>query len=402
MHLIMIDRKQYLDKLRLYRDKQLIKVISGIRRAGKSTLLQMFRQELLDSGIEESQTISINFEDLSYRDILTAETAYDYITERLLPDKKNYIFLDEVQNVAQFEKMADSLFIKDNVDLYLTGSNAYFLSSDLATVLTGRYIQIHMFPLSFAEYISGFADRSNLALLYANYINYGSFPQALDLFLDNPEAVKPYLQSIYDTILFKDIVVRRNIKQETMLQDVAKFVFDNIGNSTSPHGIASALTSAGRKISNHTVEDYITALTESFVLYRADRYDIKGKNILQTQQKYYCVDLAFRQLLSKSSPSDYGRVLENVVFLELLRRYDKVMIGKNDTKEVDFVAMIGDEVHYYQIALTVRDDATRTRELVAFPADHHAKFLLTLDPEEGNIEGIKQLNALAWLAEGKL
>lgn len=397
----MIDRKQYLDKLRLYRDKQLIKVISGIRRAGKSTLLQMFRQELLDSGIEEKQTISINFEDLAYRDILTAETAYDYIAERLLPDKNNYIFLDEVQNVAQFEKMADSLFIKDNVDLYITGSNAYFLSSDLATVLTGRYIQIHMFPLSFAEYISGFADSSNLALMYANYINYGSFPQALDLFLDNPEAVKPYLQSIYDTILFKDIVARRNIKQEMMLQDVTKFAFDNIGNSTSPHGIASALTAAGRKISNHTVEDYMTALTDSFVLYRADRYDIKGKNILQTQQKYYCVDLAFRQLLSKSSPSDYGRVLENVIFLELLRRYDKVMIGKNDTKEVDFVAILGDEIHYYQIALTVRDDATRTRELVAFPADHHAKFLLTLDPEEGNIEGIKQLNALTWLAEGK-
>ena len=395
----MIDRKQYLDKLRLYRDKQLIKVISGIRRAGKSTLLQMFRQELLDSGIDEKQTITINFEDLAYRDILTAEAAYDYIAERLLPDKKNYIFLDEVQNVAQFEKMADSLFIKDNVDLYITGSNAYFLSSDLATVLTGRYIQIHMFPLSFAEYISGFADNSNLPLLYANYINYGSFPQTLDLFLDNPEAVKPYLQSIYDTILFKDIVARRNIKQEMMLQDVTKFAFDNIGNFTSPHGIASALTSAGRKISNHTVEDYITALTDSFVLYRADRYDIKGKSILRTQQKYYCVDLAFRQLLSKTSPSDYGRVLENVVFLELLRRYDKVMIGKNDTKEVDFVVMLGDEVHYYQIALTVRDDTTRARELEAFPADHHAKFLLTLDPEEGNIEGIKQLNALTWLTE---
>lgn len=398
----MIDRKQYLDKLRLYRDKKLIKVVSGIRRAGKSTLLQMFRDELLASGIDKKQTISINFEDLANRDILTAETAYDYITERLLPDQKNYIFLDEVQNVAEFEKMADSLFIQDNTDLYITGSNAYFLSSELATVLTGRYIQIHMFPLSFAEYVSEFTDTSNLPQLYANYINYGSFPQALELFQSNPESVKPYLQSIYDTILFKDIVARRNIKQESLLQDVAKFAFDNIGNPTSPHNISTALTEAGRKVSNHTVEDYMTALTDSFVLYRADRYDTKGKRILQTQQKYYCVDLAFRQLLSRSTPSDYGRVLENVVFLELLRRYDKVMIGKNDTKEIDFVALHDDEVHYYQVALTVRDDATRERELVAFPADHHPKFLLTLDPEEGNIEGIKQLNALTWLVEGEL
>lgn len=393
----MIDRAQYLNKLRMYRDKQLIKVVSGIRRSGKSTLLQMFRQELIDSGIQDSQTISINFEDLAYRDILTAETAYDYIQARLLPNKQNYVFLDEIQNVTQFEKMADSLFIKDNVDLYITGSNAYFLSSDLATVLTGRYIQIHMFPLSFAEYISAFHDRTNLPQLYESYLNYSSFPQALELFLDNPEAVKPYLQSIYDTIVFKDIVARKNIKQENTLQDVAKFAFDNIGNPTSSHKISATLTASGRKVSNHTVDDYMSALTDSFVLYRADRYDVKGKKILQTQQKYYCVDLAFRQLLSRTLPTDYGRMLENVVYLELLRRYDKVMVGKVGTKEVDFVALLGSEAHYYQVALSVRDETTRERELTAFPADHHAKFLLTLDPEQGNIQGIKQLNALGWL-----
>lgn len=398
--LTMIQRPRYIKQLRMYRDKHLIKVISGIRRAGKSTLLQMFKQELLDSGVEERQTTFINFEDLAYRDILTAESAYDYIQAKLVPNKMNYFFLDEVQNVVEFEKMADSLFIKENVDLYITGSNAYFLSSDLATVLTGRYIQIHMFPLSFAEYISAFQDATNLPLLYSNYINYGSFPQALELFQDNPESVKPYLQGIYDTIMFKDIVARRNIRQENTLQDVAKFVFDNIGNFTSSYNIATSLTASGRKISNHTVDDYMTALTDSYVLYRADRYDIKGKNILQTQQKYYCVDLAFRQLLSKTLPTDYGRVLENVVYLELLRRYDKVLVGKINTKEVDFVAMIDDEAHYYQVALTVRDDDTRQREIGAFPSDHHAKFLLTLDPEEGNIHGIKQLNALGWLAKG--
>ncbi len=393
----MINRTQYLNQLRMYRDKQLIKVVSGIRRAGKSTLLEMFRQELLESGVEPKQTISLNFEDLAYRDILTAETAYDYIQAQLQPGKKNYVFLDEIQNVAEFEKMADSLYIKDNVDLYITGSNAYFLSSDLATVLTGRYIQIHLFPLSFAEYVSAFRDTANLPQLYESYLNYSSFPQALELFLDNPEAVKPYLQSIYDTIVFKDIVARKNIKQENTLQDVAKFAFDNIGNPTSSHKISTALTASGRKVSHHTVDDYMTALTDSFVLYRADRYDVKGKHILQTQQKYYCVDLAFRQLLSKTLPTDYGRMLENVVYLELLRRYDKVMIGKVDAREIDFVAMRSDEVQYYQVALSVRDDTTRERELAAFPADHHAKFLLTLDPEEGNVEGIRQVNVLSWL-----
>lgn len=398
----MIDRNIYLQKLRLYRDKQLIKIISGIRRSGKSTLLQLFKNELIASGVEDRQTISINFEDLAYRDILTAESAYDYVQSRLIPEKMNYVFLDEIQNVVQFEKMADSLFIKDNVDLYITGSNAYFLSSELATVLTGRYIQIHMFPLSFAEYVSAFSDNTNLPQLYETYINYGSFPQTLELFLDNPEAVKPYLQSIYDTILFKDIVARKNIKQENTLQDVAKFVLDNIGNPTNSNKISLALTASGRKISNHTVDDYMTALTDSFVLYRADRYDVKGKKILQTQQKYYCVDLAFRQLLSRNLPTDYGRILENVVYLELLRRYDKVMVGKIGTKEIDFVALHNEEVHYYQVALTLRDDATRQRELAAFPADHHAKFLLTLDPEEGNIQGIKQLNALKWLLEGTI
>jgi predicted AAA+ superfamily ATPase len=393
----MINRDLYLKQLRLYRDKRLIKIVSGIRRAGKSTLLQMFRDEIIASGVGSDQTISINFEDLAYRDILTAGSAYDYISTKLIAGKKNYIFLDEVQNVAEFEKMVDSLYIKENVDLSITGSNAYFLSSDLATVLTGRYIQIHMYPLSFSEYVSAFSDTTNLPNLYADYINYSAFPQALELFLDSPEAVKPYLQSIYDTILFKDIVARKNIKHENALQDVAKFIFDNIGNPTSSNKISVALTAGGRKISNHTVDDYISALTDSFVLYRADRYDIKGKNILQTQQKYYCVDLAFRQLLSKTLPTDYGRVLENVVYLELRRRYDKVMVGKSDTKEIDFVAMLDDEVHYYQVALSVRDDTTRHRELSAFPADHHAKYLLTLDPEEGNIDGVKQRNALEWM-----
>ncbi len=393
----MILRENYLKQLRLFQDKKLIKVISGIRRAGKSTLLRMFSDELMASGISRRQLIYINFEDLAYRDILTAEAAYDYIQAKLLPDQKNYVFLDEVQNVAKFERMADSLHLKDNVDLYITGSNAYFLSSELATVLTGRYVQIHMFPLSFAEYVSAFDDQTNLPQRYADYINYGSFPQALELFLDSPEAVRPYLQSIYDTIVFKDIVARKNIKQENTLQDVAKFVFDNIGNPTSPSRIANSLTASGRKVSNHTVEDYLGALTDSYVLYRSDRYDVKGKNILQTQQKYYCIDLAFRQLLSRTLPTDYGRILENVVFLELLRRYNKVMIGKSDTKEIDFVAMQGDEVHYYQVALSVRDDATRRRELAAYPADHHPKFLLTLDPEEGNMDGIRQCNALQWL-----
>jgi predicted AAA+ superfamily ATPase len=396
----MITRDNYLQQIQLYKNKPLIKVISGIRRCGKSTLLEMFQEELLHDGVEESQIISFNFEDMAFQHLLTAEALYEHLEKRIVKTKMNYIFLDEIQMVANFERVANTLFIKKNIDLYITGSNAYFLSSELATLLTGRYIEIKMLPLSFKEYISAFSQPIDLQQAYEKYIEFGSFPQSVELYKENPTLVSKYVQSIYETVIYKDIIARKNIKNAIILQDIIKFLFDNIGNTTTPKRIADYLTANQRKISNHTVESYISALAESFVIYPVNRFDIKGKNILQTLQKYYVVDIAFRQLLSDTSPSDYGRILENIVFLELKRRYDKIWIGKNRENEIDFVVKTNEGYIYFQVALTVRNEKTKMRELSAFNIrDNYKKILLTLDPEEGSINGILQKNVLKWLLE---
>ena len=389
-----------MELLRQYKNKPLIKVITGIRRCGKSTLLAMFQDELKDTQTEQSHVISINFEDMANRNLLTAETLYEHLESLIVKEKMNYVFLDEIQMVADFERVANSIFIKKNVDLYITGSNAYFLSSELATLLTGRYIEIKMLPLSFKEYISAFPQPIDLQQAYEKYIEFGSFPQAVELYKENPDLVTKYIQSIYDTVIYKDIAARKKIKNITVLQDVTKFVFDNISNIMSPKNIADYLTVNQRKTTNKTVESYISALAESFVIYPVNRYDLKGKKLLQTQKKYYLVDTAFRRLLSDTVPSDYGRVLENVVFLELKRRYDKVWIGKNREKEIDFVVKEREGYVYFQVALSVRNEKTKERELSAFNVkDNYSKVLLTLDIEEGSIDGILQRNVLKWLLE---
>ena len=394
----MIIREKYLEALRAYREKRLIKVVSGIRRCGKSTLLEMFQQELQDGGVEAGQIVSLNFEDMALRNLLTAEALYQYLEKRIDTAKMNYIFLDEIQMVAGFERVVNSIFIKKNVDLYITGSNAYFLSSELATLLTGRYIEVKMLPLSFKEYVSAFPQPLDLQRAYDNYAEFGSFPQSVELFKENPALVAKYVLGIYDTVVYKDIVARKNIKNDAVLQDVTKFLFDNIGSVATPKRIADYLTAHQRKTSNHTVESYISALADSFVVYPVSRFDIKGKTILQTLKKYYVVDTAFRRLLSDTSPSDYGRVLENIVFLELKRRYDRIWIGKNRDSEIDFVVKDVDGYVYFQVAMTVRNERTKARELAAFNVkDNHRKILLTLDPEEGSIDGILQRNALKWL-----
>ena len=394
----MIQREKYTALLRQYKNKPLIKVVTGIRRCGKSTLLEMFQDELKKT--EKGQIISINFEDMANRNLLTAETLYDYLEKLIVKEKMNYIFLDEIQMVADFERVTNSLYIKKNVDLYITGSNAYFLSSELATLLTGRYIEIKMLPLSFKEYISAFPQPIEWRQAYENYIKYGSFPQVVELYKDDPDLVANYIQSIFDTLIYKDIAARKKIKNIATLQDVTKFLFDNISNMASPQNIANYLTNNQRATTNKTVESYISALTESFVIYPVNRFDIKGKKLLQTQKKYYLVDIAFRHLLSDTVPSDYGRVLENIVFLELKRRYDKVWIGKNREKEIDFVIKEREGYVYYQVALSVRDEKTRERELSAFYIkDNYPKILLTLDAEEGSINGINQQNVLKWLME---
>jgi len=399
----MIAREHYLKKLRLYQGQPLIKVVSGIRRCGKSTILQMFHAEIVArGGLPANQVAAVNFEDMAWRKLLHADALYEHLRASLDFSRPFAVFLDEVQNVAEFERVLDSLYVQPGADIYVTGSNARFLSSDLATLLTGRFVEIKAYPLSFAEYVSSSGAATDLARAFDDYVTFGSLPEAVNLFRSaGAEAVPLYLQSVLDSILFKDIVPRYGIGDVSKLQDVVKYVFDNIANISNPKRIADFLAAHNRRTSNHTVENYLEALSNGFVVYPASRFDVKGKALLQTLKKYYVSEPAFKRLVSDAPPSDYGRILENVVYLELLRRHGKVWTGKNRDREIDFVVRDGNNDYaYYQVALTVRDAATLARELAAFPArDHHAKTLLTLDPEEGSHDGIRQRNALKWLLD---
>lgn len=397
-----IERQEYLNKLKNFKDKHLIKVITGIRRCGKSTLLELFQEYLKETGVKENQIININFEDLDYRDLKTSDALYDYIKSKLVKEKMNYIFLDEIQNVDQFEKAVDSLFIKKNVDLYITGSNAYMLSSELATLLTGRYVEIKMLPLSFKEYISAFEDKNELSRKFRDYLRYGSFPQTLELY-ENLEEVETYLDGVYTSVLYKDVISRKGITDKGILESVIEFLYDNIGNMCSMKKISDTLTSNGRNTSNHTVENYVNALVDSFMLYKASRYDVKGKELLKTGEKYYAIDMGLRNhLLGKKAGQDMGHILENIVYLELLRRGYKVYVGKVDEVEVDFVARNSNDTIYYQVAATTREESTLQRELKPLKKinDNYPKYILTLDDDlEADYDGIKKINVIDWLLD---
>lgn len=394
----MITRKEYLDTLIHFREKNLIKVITGIRRCGKSTLFELFKEYLKESGVMESQIISINLEDGDYNSIQTYQDLYALVNAQLTPDTMNYVFLDEVQQVERFQKAVDSLYIKKNVDLYITGSNAYLLSGELATLLSGRYVEIKMLPLSFREYVSYFGEPVDINRKYAEYLTNSSFPGTLEL--SRKQDIRTYLEGIYTSIVLKDIVSRKRIADIPMLESVIRYMFDNIGNLCSSTKIANTMTSAGRKISVRTVESYLEALADSFILYRVDRYDVKGKQYLSTGFKYYLADIGLRYYLLGSKQVDFGHILENVIYLELLRRGYEVHIGKMGTAEVNFVAINENGVEYYQVALSVLDESTLKRELTPLDSipDHNPKFLLTMDvlPITSH-NGIKQINALDWL-----
>jgi len=402
-----INRPEYINSLINARDKRIIKVVSGIRRCGKSTLMDIYRGWLLENGVGEQQIISINFEDIGFEHLNNYRSLYDFITPLLKPDKMNYIFLDEIQHVEQFEKAVDSLFIKKNVDLYITGSNAYFMSGDLATLLTGRYIEIKMLPLSFSEYCEGLAIYAPLKQLtkmekYALYINESSFPYALQI-SGHQKDIRSYLEGIYNSILLKDIVTRLKVSDAMMLESVVRFVFSNIGNLLSTTKIANTMTSKGRKVDQKTIEKYLKGLTDSLMLYKAYRYNIKGKQYLVTLEKYYLADIGLRHFLLGSSNSDQGYILENIIYLELLRRGNEVYVGHLADGEVDFVAKNADGIVYYQVAATVLDQNTLKREIESLNKidDHYPKILLTLDEIGTGImdKGIKHLNALDWLLE---
>ena len=394
-----IQRKEYLKKLIAFRDKQLIKVVTGVRRCGKSTLLKMYQEWLREQGVEASRIISINFEDIDYEELTDYRKLYDYLKEHLNPERMTYIFLDEILNVTDFPKVVDSLYIKNNVDIYMTGSNAYMLSSEIATLISGRYVQIEMLPFSFKEYMESTGSMNDRGVKYTEYLENSSFPQTLEL-KGQPDEIRDYLEGLYNTIVVKDIVNRKKITDTMMLKSLLRFVFDNIGNPLSSKKIADTMTSAGRKIDVKTVEKYLEALTESYILYQAKRYNIKGKQYLKTLEKYYVVDVGLRFMLLGSKQMDAGHILENVVYLELLRRGYDVYVGKINEFEVDFVAQNSRGTSYFQVALTVRDEKTLQRELRPLQSirDHYPKMILTLDEDpETQYDGIRRVNARDWL-----
>ena len=395
----MIERTEYLEELKRWKDKDLIKVVTGIRRCGKSTLFELFINYLKENNVAEEQIIHLNLEDADY-DFKSYKELYDYVNKKLDSKKQYYVFLDEVQNVLEFQKAVDSLYIKKNVDVYITGSNGYLLSGELATLLSGRYVEIKMLPLSFKEYISAF-DSKDYQQLFLNYMKNGGMPGNISILKTNPNDIDKYLDGIFSTIVYKDIMIRNNISDKMLLECVLKFIFDSIGSPISTKKISDTLPSKGMMTSNHTVENYITAFLESFLIYKAERFDVKGKNLLVRDYKYYAVDSGLRSyLLGKKADSDMGHILENIVYLELLRRGYRVYVGKVDDLEVDFVAENRDGLKYYQVALTVRDQKVLERELKSLQktGDHYPKILLTLNMDlESDYDGITKMNVVEWL-----
>lgn len=406
----MIQRKEYLDLLKKWKDEQVIKVITGIRRCGKSTLLNLYQDYLRTQGVADDQIVYVNFEELEYEDLLDYKALYNYIKSRLHSEKTTYIFLDEIQQVADFQKAVDSLYVKQNVDIYITGSNAYLLSGELATLLSGRYVEINMLPLSFAEFcvVKGGSDKD---ALLAEYMKNGGLPYIAKL-AGETEKVDMYLEGIYNTIIVKDIEERQKRKERdpnkrkvndiTLLKNISKFLASSVGSPVSMKSIADYITSGGRSISQATVSDYVDALIEPYIFYPAERYDVLGKQLLKTNRKMYIVDLGIRRHLLPRKRYDLGFSLENVAYLELLRRGYEVNIGKVGTTEVDFVARKNDNVFYFQVTASMVEEATFDREMSPLKAinDNYPKIVITLDRyTPGNYEGIHVVNAIDWLLE---
>jgi len=398
----MIERRLYLNRLKQLKDQNLIKVITGIRRCGKSTLLEAFTNLLLNEGVAQENIIFLNFEERENLHLTNWTTLYDEIIEQVNPDNKYYIFLDEVQLIDNFERLVNSLFTKKNIDLYVTGSNAYLLSSELATLLTGRYIAINLQPYSFKEYVSAYSEEKNTDRLFRKYINESCFPEAVTLSKNGENLVNDYLQSIYDTVIIKDISQRHSLRNIENLHRIVSFLFDSIGSYVSPTNIAAQLNHNSQKtISHNTIIKYLDFLTQSYILYAAPRYDIKGKELLSTNGKYYVVDLGLKNITTTNKyETDLGRKLENIVYFELFRRGGKVYVGKHNDREIDFVVQkANNEREYYQVAYTVNDEKTFNREISAFDRikDNYPKFLLTMDYDHTSINGIQKVNVIDWL-----
>ncbi len=405
----MVERKKYLKQLWSWKDEQVIKVVTGIRRCGKSTLLKQYQEKLLAEGIAREQMISINFEELENEPLLDYQALYRYIKERLCDGKMTYIFLDEIQKVMSFEKAVDSLYVKDNIDIYITGSNAYMLSGELATLLTGRYVEISMLPLSFREYTQATGMQTEQA--FSEYMKSGALPY-IAVMDRTDEKVDVYLEGIYNTVIVRDIEERqarkerdagkRKITDIALLKTIARYLASVIGSPVSVKSITDYLVSSGRKVSPNTVSDYVEALTESFVFYSAERFDIVGKQLLKVNKKMYMVDLGLRNHILPRKYYDLGFSVENIVFFELLRRGNRVAVGKYGSAEVDFVARRQDVITYYQVTADMTAKETFEREMRPLRSihDNYEKIVLTLDRfSAGNYDGIKVVNVVDWLLD---
>ena len=405
----MVERKEYLKQLWSWKDEQVIKVVTGIRRCGKSTLLKQYQEKLLAEGIAREQMISINFEELENEPMLDYQALYRYIKERLCDGKMTYIFLDEIQKVMSFEKAVDSLYVKGNIDIYITGSNAYMLSGELATLLTGRYVEISMLPLSFREYTQATGMQTEQA--FSEYMKSGALPY-IAVMDRTDEKVDVYLEGIYNTVIVRDIEERqarkerdagkRKITDIALLKMIARYLASVIGSPVSVKSITDYLVSSGRKVSPNTVSDYVEALTESFVFYSAERFDIVGKQLLKVNKKMYMVDLGLRNHILPRKYYDLGFSVENIVFFELLRRGDRVAVGKYGSAEVDFVARRQDVITYYQVTADMTAKETFEREMRPLRSihDNYEKIVLTLDRfSTGNYDGIKVVNVVDWLLD---
>ena len=400
----MKNRDLYLNQLIQFKDKKLIKVITGLRRSGKSTLLSLFENHLITSGVDRNHIIRMNFESFEFDEITNYKELHAYINKRILdPDKRHYILLDEVQQVSSWERVINSFLVDANVDIFITGSNAYLLSSELSTLLSGRYVEIKMQPLSFKEYLEFLDSDKEMSLpeKFNQYLEYGGLPTIVEL-LDNPDTIGPFLEGIYNTVLMKDVIERNGVRDAALLESILKFIAANIGSIVSTKKISDYLTSSGRKTTSDTIDNYLKMLENAFIIYKANRYDLKGKMFLKTLEKYYIVDIGIRNKLIGLRNTDYGHVLENIVYLELLRRGYEVTIGKIGSLEVDFVASKPNEKIYYQVSATIMDEKTRERELRPLESisDNYPKYILTMDQTVFNdYSGIRVKNIIDFLLE---
>jgi len=401
----LVQRVDYLNFLKRHRDKPIIKVVSGVRRSGKSTLFKLYCHYLEEEGVAAENIVDINFEDMQFNDLREAKALYAYLIAKIENKEKVYIFLDEIQHVDGFERVVDSLFIKENVDLYITGSNAYYLSGEIATLLSGRYVELKMLPLSFSEFVEWHEQNSPAKQTNSEYFNaYLKSSMPYTLFTDSDQETLEYLKGIYNTVVLNDIVARLNVSDVRVLQRLIDTLFSTIGSLITINRLRNTLVSKGVQISNRTVEKYLGGILDSLIMYEAKRFDIHGKELLEMQDKYYVVDVGLRRLVLRDHLEDFGHILENIVFLELKRRGYEVYVGKVDAYEVDFVAINEkQELSYYQVALNTTDQNVLKRELRPLQAikDFYPKYLLTLDDyeKEANYDGIKKRNVIDWLLQ---